>query len=353
MRTLLILVLCVALASAAAIGWAVQALHRPLALDEPVVTEVAPGSALSRVADELAGRGLLAHPRLLALWGRVTGDAARIHVGEYRLEPGLDALGLLEVLVRGRVLRRSLTLVEGWRFHDVRAALAAAPRLEQTIGSLDDAAVMQRLGAPDLVPEGRFFPDTYEYVAGTTDLALLRRAFERMEQVLAEEWAQREFGLPLETPDEALVLASLIEKETAVADERRRIAGVFIRRLERGMRLQTDPAVIYGLGEDFDGNLTRAQLRTPSPFNTYLQRGLPPTPIAMPGRASIRAALHPAEGDALYFVARGDGSSVFSATLEAHNRAVQRFQLQRDDDYRSTPAPAEKDRAEASDRTQP
>ena len=342
MRILLILVLAGSLVSAAAIGFAVHSLQRPLALDEPVVIEVPPGAALSRIADDLAERELLGHPRLLALWARVTGDAGRIHVGEYRLEPGLDSLGLLEVLVRGRVLRRSLTLVEGWRFRDVRAALAGAPRLESTIDALDDAAIMQRLGVPDLAPEGRFFPDTYEYVAGTTDLTLLRRAFERMQEVLAEEWERRDFDLPLAIPDEALVLASLIEKETAVADERRRIAGVFIRRLERGMRLQTDPAVIYGLGEDFDGNLTRAHLRTSSPWNTYLEPGLPPTPIAMPGRASIRAALHPAEGDALYFVARGDGSSVFSATLEEHNRAVRRYQLQRNDDYRSTP-----------DRTQP
>jgi UPF0755 protein len=352
-RILLILLLVAALASTAAIGLAVHALHRPLALDAPVVIEVPPGAALSRLASDLAGRELLEHPRLFALWGRITGDAARIHAGEYRLEPGLDALGLLEILVRGRVLRRSLTLVEGWRFRDVRTALAAAPRLEPTIDDLDDGEIMRRLGAPDRVPEGRFFPDTYEYVAGNTDLALLRRAFQRMQTVLAEEWAQRDFDLPLETPDEALVLASLIEKETAVGAERRRIAAVFIRRLERGMRLQTDPAVIYGLGEDFDGNLTRAHLRAPSPWNTYLQRGLPPTPIAMPGRASIHAALHPAEGDALYFVARGDGSSVFSATLEEHNRAVRRYQLQRDDDYRSTPAPAEDDGAGASDRKRP
>jgi UPF0755 protein len=244
------------------------------------------------------------------------------------------------MLAEGRVHQRRFVLLEGWRLADVRAALARAPKLERRPEVQDDAALMAALGRPELAPEGRFFPDSYDYAAGDSDLDLLARAFARMETVLAEEWADRLGGLPLADPHEALVLASLIEKETGVVAERALIGGVFTRRLERGMRLQTDPSVIYGLGADFDGNLTRADLRTPHPWNTYVHRGLPPTPIAMPGRAAIRAALRPAEGDALYFVARGDGSSEFSATLEAHNAAVRRFQIeQRAEDYRSTPAP--------------
>lgn len=338
---LLSLITLVLLVAAGLVTWAAAELTQPLPIDEPVVIEVAPRDSLARVTADLAARGLLPQPqpRLLSLWGRLSGDAARLHVGEYRLEPGLDARGLLALLVEGRVLRRSFTIVEGWRFSDVRAALGAAERLRQTIAGQSDAEIMARLGEPERAPEGLFFPDTYDYVAGSTDLALLRRARARMQEVLAAAWAERAPDLPLETPEEALVLASLIEKETGLPSERQDIAGVFVRRLEQGMRLQTDPAVIYGLGEDFDGNLTRSHLRTPTPWNTYVHRGLPPTPIAMPGLDSIRAALAPAVGDALYFVARGDGSSEFSATLEEHNAAVRRFQLQRREDYRSTPLP--------------
>ncbi|HSG90646.1 MAG TPA: endolytic transglycosylase MltG, partial [Pseudomonadales bacterium] len=315
LRVMLLLFTLALLAAAGAALWAAQALTRPLPIDAPVIVEVAPGAALGQVAASLAARGILPTPELLTAWGRVTGKAAGLHVGEYRVEPGTDARGLLEQFVRGKVLRRSLTLLPGWRFGDVRRALEAAPRLAQTLGDADGAEIMARLGAPGVAPEGRFFPDTYDYVAGDTDLALLRRAHARMQAVLAEEWARRVPDLPLTSPDEALVLASLIEKETGVATDRARIAGVFTRRLELGMRLQTDPAVIYGLGDAFDGNLTRRDLRTPTPWNTYMNSGLPPTPIALPGRESIRAALAPAVDSALYFVARGDGSSEFSATL--------------------------------------
>lgn len=328
---------------AALVTWAAAELTRPLPIEAPVMIEVMPRDSLSRVAADLAARDILPQPRLLTLWGRLSGDAARLHVGEYRLEPGVDARGLLAQLVAGGVLRRPFTIVEGWRFRDVREALRVAPRLQQTIGEQTDEEIMALLAEPQRAPEGLFFPDTYDYVAGSTDLALLRRARERMREVLAAQWEARAPDLPLDSPYDALVLASLIEKETGLPRERQDIAGVFVRRLERGMRLQTDPAVIYGLGEDFDGNLTRTQLRTPTAWNTYVHRGLPPTPIAMPGLDSIRAALAPAVGDALYFVARGDGSSEFSATLEAHNAAVRRFQLQRREDYRSTPAPRSTD----------
>lgn len=338
MRVLAVLVAVTVLLVAVA-GWRLASLlEQPLPIEEALVQEVERGASLSAVARSLEGAGVLAHPRLLVAWGRLTGDADRIQAGEYRIEPGTDLRGLLAQLVEGRVLQRRLTLLEGWRFAEVRRALAAAPRLEQTVGELNDEELMARLGHPGVSPEGRFFPDSYAYVAGTRDLDLLARAAERMERILEEVWAERAFGLPLESKEEALVLASLVEKETGLPEDRGRIAAVFLRRLERGMRLQTDASVIFGLGEAFDGNLTRADLARPTPWNTYVHRGLPPTPIALPGRAALEAAVDPPETDALYFVARGDGSSEFSATLEAHRAAVRRYQLEgRREDYRSSP----------------
>jgi UPF0755 protein len=315
----------------------------PLALEEPELLDVRAGSSLRMVLRGLAERDLLAAPRVLEAWARLTGAAARMQAGEYRLEPGLSGRALVTQLAAGRVHRRSLLIVEGWRFAEVREALAAAPRLEQRIAGLEDGAVMAALGRSGISAEGRFFPDTYDYVAGDADLDVLRRALERMDAVLAEVWSERFGGLPLADAEAALVLASLVEKETGAAADRDRIAGVFVRRLELGMRLQTDPSVIYGLGEAFDGNLTRAQLRDPHPWNTYMHSGLPPTPIAMPGRAALAAATRPADGAALYFVARGDGTSEFSATLEAHEAAVRRFQIdQRAENYRSAPRPEDR-----------
>ena len=238
------------------------------------------------------------------------------------------------------MVQYSLTLVEGWTFRQVRAALAGQERLEHTLSGLDDAAVMQRLGLDGQHPEGRFFPDTYRYVRGMRDIDLLRQAHERLSSVLDEEWSRRAADLPYASPYQALIMASLVEKETGVAQERGEIAGLFIRRLHEGMLLQTDPAVIYGLGERYAGNLTRAHLREPTPYNTYLNPGLPPTPIAMVGREALHAALHPAAGDSLYFVARGDGTHVFTRSLDEHNRAVREFQLKRRADYRSSPAAA-------------
>jgi UPF0755 protein len=224
-------------------------------------------------------------------------------------------------------VRHALTLIEGWTFRQVMGALGQDDRLTRTLTGLSDEAVMERLGYPGLHPEGRFFPDTYYFVRGVSDISLLQRAYERMLQVLDGEWSARSSDVPLEQPYEALILASIIEKETAVAAERAKIAGVFIRRLEKGMLLQTDPTVIYGLGTAFDGNLRRRDLEQDSPYNTYMRPGLPPTPIAMPGRASIHAALHPESGTALYFVARGNGEHVFSASLPEHIDAVRRYQL--------------------------
>ena len=241
---------------------------------------------------------------------------------------------------RGEVVQYSLTLVEGWNFRQVRSALAKHEKIEQTLDGLSDSEVMAKLGHEGVFPEGRFFPDTYRFVRGMTDAQLLEKAYDRLDKVLAQEWEQRDPAVPYATPYQALIMASLVEKETGVPQERGQIAGVFVRRMKIGMPLQTDPTVIYGLGERYTGKLTRAHLREPTPYNTYTIPGLPPTPIAMVGREAIHAALHPADGTSLYFVAKGDGSHTFSDDLDAHNSAVREFQIKRRADYRSSPAPA-------------
>ena len=289
--------------------------------------EIAPGSSLRTVTRELRRQGLLEYPRLFAWLGRQTGLASRIHAGEYRIEPGTTPRELLEQLAGGKVIQHSLTLIEGWTFQQVREALAGHSALEHNLDDLSDAELMSYLGHPDEHPEGRFLPDTYHFPRGTSDTDFLKRAYDAMEHRLHQEWEAKETGLPLKNPYEALILASIIEKETAQPAERREIAGVFVRRLQRNMRLQTDPTVIYGMGSAYDGNIRARDLRTDTAYNTYTRAGLPPTPIAMPGSASIHAALHPAPGDALYFVARGDGSHEFSSSLEAHNKAVRDYQL--------------------------
>ncbi len=292
-----------------------------------LIYQVAPGASAGRVAAELAAAGVLAEPEHFRWYARWHDLAHRIKAGEYRLEPGLTGPALLALLTEGRTIAHGLTLVEGWNFRQVRAAVAADDVLAQTLAGLSDAEVMNRLGYPDQHPEGRFFPDTYLFPRGTTDVEFLQRAYRRMQDELAGLWAERAPDLPLASPYEALILASIVEKETGAPDERGLIAGVFTRRLQRGMKLQTDPTVIYGMGERFDGNIRKADLREDTPYNTYVHTGLPPTPICMPGRASIRAALHPEDGAAVYFVARGDGSHAFSETLEAHNAAVRKYQL--------------------------
>jgi len=288
---------------------------------------VEPGMGLRRMNRDLHSRGVLPDSFSLVWLAYLQGRARDLKVGEYRFRDGITSLELLEQVVAGRVVEYPLTLVEGWTFRQVLATLAAAPRLTHTLQGMSAPQVMASLGYPGLHPEGRFHPDTYYYSGGMSDLIILQRAYLRMEQRLQQEWEGRAPGLPLKTPAEALTLASIIEKETARADERELIAGVFINRLRRGMKLQTDPTVIYGMGERFKGNIRLEDLRTPTPYNTYTRTGLPPTPIAMPGAASLRAALHPAETRALYFVSRGDGSHEFSETLEQHNKAVTKYQL--------------------------
>jgi len=316
-----------------------SALQQQLRLDAEYFVEVPAGATPGGVLNRLEAEGVLDNAFWLRLYWRFNLREQALHSGEYRIVPGSTALDLLSLWRRGEVVQYSLTLVEGWNFRQLRTALQRETRLDQLLAELSDEQLMERLGLPGLNPEGRFFPDTYRFVRGMSDLDLLRQAHARLEQVLAEEWATRAEGLPYKEPYEALIMASMIEKETGVPEERGEIAGVFIRRLRIGMRLQTDPTVIYGMGERYNGRITRADLREPTPYNTYTIDGMPPTPIALVGREAINAALNPADGSSLYFVARGDGSHVFSNTLEQHNRAVREYQLKRRADYRSSPAP--------------
>lgn len=332
---LVALVLALALA-----GWSLRsALDQPLKLESERLIEVVPGDTPGGLLNRLEGEGVLSGAFWLRLYWRFNLPGQALHSGEYRLTPQQSARDLLDLWRRGEVVQYSLTLVEGWSFRQVRAALVRQEKLEQRLADLDDKALMGRLGLAGVSPEGRFFPDTYRYVRGMSDLDLLKQASARLDQVLDEEWARRADGLPYRKPYDALIMASMVEKETGVAEERGQIAGVFVRRLRSGMRLQTDPTVIFGLGERYNGNLTRAHLQQPTPYNTYVIDGMPPTPIALAGREAIHAALNPVAGKSLYFVARGDGSHVFSETLEQHNRAVREYQLKRRADYRSSPAP--------------
>ncbi len=303
-------------------------LERPLAVGAPpLVIEIPRGQPLAVTARELAGRGVLEHPRWLQLYARVTGADARIKAGEYAIPTGTTPRSLLALFQSGAVIQYSVTIVEGWSFRDLRRTLEAEPHLDNTLAGQDEAAVMAALGEPDTGAEGLFFPDTYVFGSGTTDLEILRQARERMRRELETAWAARAPNLPIGSPYQALILASIVEKETALASERSRIAGVFTERLRIGMRLQTDPTVIYGLGTTFDGNLRRADLERDGPYNTYTRAGLPPTPIALPGAEALRAALNPDERDELYFVATGlpDGSHEFSRTYGEHAAAVQRY----------------------------
>lgn len=303
-------------------------LTTPLKLsDSQLIYQVPRGATLATIADDLQAEGLIGNARYLEWYGRYTGQAHRIRAGEYRLTPDLVPETLLALLVSGRSVTYSLTLLEGWNIRQVRAAVAGHEALTQTLDGVDDAELMARLGNPGMHPEGRFFPDTYQFTRGMTDLEFLRRAMRVMDRELAEAWANRADDLPLEDADEALILASIIEKETGQAEERPEIAGVFTRRLRKGMKLQTDPTVIYGMGERFDGNLRRRDLTEDTPYNTYVHAGLPPTPICMPGRGALRAAVNPLPGKTLFFVSKGDGSHVFSETLQQHNAAVRRYQL--------------------------
>lgn len=299
------------------------------ALDAPRTFVIAPGTPLGGVVRTLDQAGLLEHPGSFRRSARRQGLAARLKAGEYELHPGATPAQLLQMLVEGRVLLHSVTLVEGWTALQALAAVQSHPAIVATLPSGDAEALAAALDLGGLPAEGMLFPDTYRFERGTTDAMLLRRAKDRLDAVLAETWAARQEGLPLRTPYEALILASIVEKETAAADERPLIAAVFVNRLRRGMRLQTDPTVIYGLGAAFDGNLRRADLERDTPYNTYTRGGLPPTPIALAGRASLEAVVRPAGSDALYFVATGlgDGRHRFARTLEEHNANVARYIL--------------------------
>ncbi len=308
------------------IGYGYWAGIRPLdpGTESYVIT---PGSGAWQLAQQLIDRDVIDEPYTLVAWVYAKGYTRNIKAGEYRFEPGISLQQLLRQTVDGKVVQYGITFPEGWTFRQLRAALQSVTGLQQTLAGKSDHQIMELLGASPQHVEGRFYPDTYFYTTGTSDLDILRQAHRRMHERLAQAWENRPLDTPLRSPKEALVLASIIEKETGIPDERRLISAVFHNRLKLGMRLQTDPTVIYGLGEAFDGNLTREHLQTATPYNTYVHKGLPPTPIAMPGGDAIHAALHPADTTALYFVARGDGSHEFSSTLEAHNRAVVQYQL--------------------------
>lgn len=297
---------------------------------EGINYRVEPGTPLTVVANDLSEQGVLRQPLYLRLLARELGVSNKIKAGEYLILAGTTPVMLLEQLVRGKVIEYSLTIIEGWTFKQMMLAVRTHPMLVQTLSdSLSTEQMMAAIGQPGEHPEGRFFPDTYRFPRQTTDVEFLKRAYGQMSEVLQKEWANRDEGVPLKTPYEALILASIVEKETGIPEERDQVAGVFTRRLNKGMLLQTDPTVIYGMGENFDGNIRRKDLKADTPYNTYTRGGLPPTPIALPGRGAINASLHPADGKSLYFVATGDGGHYFSSTLKEHNRAVRKYQLKK------------------------
>ena len=322
-RLLTLFLIFAALAGGAAVWW----LNQTLVLNaDSVDLSIEPGTSVRGVALAANEAGVQVNPSLLYWWFRMSGDARLIKAGSYEITADATPRSLLRKLVRGEESLRAVTLVEGWNFSQVRAALSKAEQLRQDTRGLEADSIMNSLGRPGLHPEGRFYPDTYTYAKGSSDLAVLKRALRAMDKRLDEVWRQRQPNTILKTPEQALILASIIEKETGRTSDRAMISGVFTNRLRIGMMLQTDPTVIYGLGEDFDGNLRRRHLQADTPWNTYTRGGLPPTPIAMPGKASLLASVQPAPTKALYFVSRGDGTSQFSASLEEHNRAVNKFQ---------------------------
>ncbi|MBS0391116.1 MAG: endolytic transglycosylase MltG [Proteobacteria bacterium] len=329
MRRFLVLVLLIAVAAAAGGAWWLRSpmpVRAGLGANQPLELEIEPGTTPRGVAQAVVQAGFDTDARLLYWWFRLSGKDRGIKAGNYEVPPGTSPQALLEKLVRGEETLRAVTLVEGWNFRQLRAALARAEQLKPDTAGMSEADIMARLDRPGVPAEGRFFPDTYTYAKGSSDLAVLRRALHAMDRRLQAAWELRAPDTPLKSADQALTLASIVEKETGRAEDRAHIAGVFSNRLRVGMLLQTDPTVIYGLGEKFDGNLRKRDLQADTPYNTYTRAGLPPTPIAMPGRAALLAAVQPAQTKALYFVARGDGSSHFSATLDEHNRAVNKYQ---------------------------
>lgn len=325
MRFLLRLIMLTVLLGAAVVAYFSS---RPLTLpNTPYNFALQPGSSLKSVAHQL-GTAQLLDQELIFVWlGRLSGKAGQIKSGEYVLNTPVSMWELLDIISKGQVSQSQLSVIEGWSFKQFRAAVNQNPGLRHNTLELSDAELLQRIGATETHPEGLFFPDTYYFAAGSSDVQIYKRAYETMQQRLTQAWERRDAGLPLATPYEALILASIVEKETGTPSDRDMIAGVFVNRLRKGMLLQTDPTVIYGMGDKFDGNIRRDDLHIDTQYNTYTRAGLPPTPIALPGVAALHATMHPAKTDALYFVARGDGSSQFSSNLAAHNRAVNKFQI--------------------------
>jgi UPF0755 protein len=323
LRCFIWLLILTSLAAAGAAWWVHHTLDMASA---PVDLSIEPGTSARGVAQAVKEAGVDVNPTLLFYWFRLSGQSRLIRAGSYEINPGSSPSSLLRKLVRGEESLRTLTLVEGWNIRQVREALQKAEHLRPDTKGLSDESLMQSLGRAGLHPEGRFFPDTYAYAKGSSDLAVLKRAMRAMDLQLEKAWAKKSAASVLNNPQQLLILASIVEKETGRASDRPMISGVFNNRLRIGMLLQTDPTVIYGMGTQFDGNLRRKDLLTDTPWNTYTRAGLPPTPIAMPGKAALLAAGNPAATQALYFVARGDGSSHFSASLDEHNQAVNRYQ---------------------------
>ena len=322
-RMLGLLLLAAVLLAAASAWW----VWRPLPLNSATVDiSIEPGQSVKTIASNAVQSGVDVSPAMLYYFFKLSGQSRQIRAGSYEITTGLSAYALLTKLVRGEENLKYITLVEGWSWRQVRQSLDKSAFLKHDSASLSDEEIMSHLGKAGVAAEGRFFPDTYNFGKGSSDLDVLRRAARAMDKHLEAAWAKRDMGLPLKTPEEALTLASIVEKETGLTSDRSMIASVFHNRLRIQMPLQTDPTVIYGLGASFDGNLRRADLQTDHPWNTYVHRGLPPTPIAMPGLAALQATLHPATSRALYFVSRGDGSSQFSDNLQDHNAAVDRYQ---------------------------
>lgn len=315
------------------IGWAFMDynafISQPIVTKRPVVIDVHKGSSFHRIIQNLSDQGLSINKHWFKVLAYQEGLINQLKAGEYELPIDITPKAFLVLLSQGNTRQHTITFPEGWNFREMRQAIARNAQIQQTLTGLSHTEILQKMGVKQTHPEGLFFPDSYQFEKHTTDLAILQRAYQKMQGVLTTQWANKSADLPLKDAYQALILASIVEKETGAPVERPMIAGVFIRRLKKGMRLQTDPTVIYGMGENYQGNIRKQDLRKMTAYNTYRIKGLPPTPIAMPGELAINAVLHPEQGDSLYFVAKGDGSHIFSATLAEHNRAVNTFQRKR------------------------
>ena len=322
------LTLTVSLCLAAWLGIAYRnAVQTPAVTEKTVIVEIEKGDSVLRIAEKMVAKHLKMSPFWFIVLAFGENAAAKLKAGEYELTAGMTVPDIIKLLVLGRTKQYAITFPEGWSYKDILQAVNNNPKLGHTLDHADIQVIMKQWGADALMPEGLFFPDTYFFEKNQSDISLLKRAYDKMQAILKEEWRHKAEGLPFKTPYEALILASIIEKETGSQSERPMVAGVFIRRLKNEMPLQTDPTVIYGMGEHYQGNIGTVDLKTATPYNTYIIKGLPPTPIAMPSREAINSVLHPDNSDNLYFVSRGDGTHIFSPTLNQHNQAVKRYQI--------------------------